>query len=285
MSESLTHILGSSNCSRLLKNHLALCVILSLLSVPLMGQEVEVDSGQLRIEKFDAWKWRISPYAWIPAISGSISTPTVPDQLPTPPPPIFDFTILIKDLRSHLKFLSVMSAEYHSGRFMVIGTFDALVIGAKPVLILENLIDANLDFGLYASDLTAGYRFLRRGKIQIDGMGGLRFLHIKAGLDVNVLGLTFYDEIKTTYFDPLIALRFHYLPHYRVEWTVVTDYTPIATKGTSSFQAISVITYQFSPHFFLSPGYRFVAHHKKDPEITYFDGNVRGFYLRIGFQF
>ncbi|MEM9327767.1 MAG: hypothetical protein AAGA85_19010 [Bacteroidota bacterium] len=252
------------------------------------AQGAEQDSlQQKRIEKFESWKWRISPYAWVPAIRGRVTTPSVfPSQLPEPPPPFFDFKLLVKDLRSHLKFLSVISAEYRSDRFLFAGRFDALVIESQPVFILESLLDQTLvDFALYSADLFGGYRFLTDEKVHLDGLVGLRMLHLNVGVHTLVFGNEIGATQKKTYWDPVLGARLKYLPHYRWELIFYADITPIPLESNFSFQGVSVITYHFNPHFFLAPGYRFVGHRKTDDEVTYFDGNIRGFYLRIGFQF
>ncbi len=256
-----------------------------------VAQEIEQDSARAaKVAKFGNWDWRISPYAWVPAIRGRISTPDIllgqPALLPEPLPPFFDFKILLKDLRSHLKFLSVMTVEHRLSRFIISGRFDAIVIESQPVLIFENLLaSTTMDFALYSADLVGGYRFVVHPKVDVSGLAGLRLLHFKVGLNTNPFGTKLSAERKKSYYDPFIATRIKYMPHYRWEFIAYADITPIPLEGNYSFQGISVFSYHFSPVFFLSPGYRFVAHRKTDPDVTYFDGNVRGFYLRIGFQF
>ncbi len=282
-------------CSIFLPGNVTTSALKTLLSILLLlclasatySQDTEPDSARAaKIAKFNDWNWRISPYAWVPAIRGRVTTPPMPVQLPEPPPPFFDFTILFKELRSHLKFLSVMSAEYRLNRFRVLGRFDAIVIESRPVLIFEDLLaNTTMDFALYGADLTAGYNFVEHPKVEVVGYAGLRLIHFKVGINTNPYGTSISAQRTKSYFDPVIATKIIYKPHYRWEFVAWADITPIPLESNYSFQGIAVFSYHFSPVFFLAPGYRFVAHRKTDPDVTYFDGNVRGFYLRIGFQF
>jgi len=159
-------------------------------------------------------------------------------------------------------------------------------VGARPVLILEDLLSSTtLDFALYSADLAAGYRLVSQPNVNLDGFLGLRLLHLKTGINTTVFGVDVSGDRKKSYYDPFLAVRLKYKPYHRLELMTYLDITPIPLENNYSFQNVSVISYFFNPHFFLAPGYRFVAHRKTDPDVTYFDGNIRGFYLRIGFQF
>ncbi len=265
-----------------------------LISVWLVGSSFAQDAGedslrQAKIAKFDNWKWRISPYAWVPAIRGEISTPpepTLPTQLPYPPPPRIDFKILFKDLRPYLKFLSVFTAEHRGDRFMAAVRFDALVLDAQPIFIVNpDFTTTLLDFAFYGVDVIGGYRWWRNDKFELDAMLGFRYIHFDIGAEATFLDTELAWRTKNSYYDPFVALRLHYKPHYRLEFSAYGDITPIPYDGNYSFQGILVASYLFNPHFFLAPGYRFVGHRRVDETTTYFDGNIHGLYVRIGFQF
>ncbi len=241
---------------------------------------------ELKRTEYDQWHWRISPYGWLPSIYGSVATPEGPEILPEPPPSLIDFEILFRNLRTHIKFLSVLTGEYRYNRFIGAFRFDALVLAAQPLPNLEPIFGrTTLDFGLYGVDGLAGYRVVNDDKSNLDIMGGLRFVHIKVGVQTTIGGSPAVDEEKAPDLDPLVAVRWRYMPSYRWEIAIYGDITPIPFDGNWSFQSVAVANYFFNPRFFLAPGYRIVGYRRTDIETLYFDGEVRGPYLRIGFQF
>ena len=67
--------------------------------------------------------------------------------------------------------------------------FRSLILESEAITPLELLFrDVILKLNYFAGDLDVGYRFIRKEKIQLDGLIGLKLLHFKIGGKSKVFG-------------------------------------------------------------------------------------------------
>ena len=76
---------------------------------------------------------------------------------------------------------------------------------------------------LFAGDLDVGYRFIRKDKIQLDSLIGLKFMYFKIGGRSKILGqIPLEGERDNLFLNPVIGLNAIYRPHKRIQEQIIS---------------------------------------------------------------
>ena len=232
------------------------------------------------------WKFRISPYFWLIGFKGTIYRPPQPTQLPNPPPPKYDIDVGFKDIRNSIKFALMLSGQYRNKHIITQFNLSSLILESEAITPKELLLQNNIiNLTYFGGDFGFGYRAYVRSKFEVDALLGLKFIYFKIGLSTNLVGnVPIQGERSKLYIDPVIGTNLIYRPHPKVEFVCYADIGPQITDNVKSYQVALSTNYFFTKTFSISTGYRFYhVDFPKDEAI--FIGNIKGWIMRLGFQF
>ena len=257
-------------------------LILLTLAIALSSSALNAQIDLEKKAEFENWNFRINPFFWYVGINGEIKSPPQPSQLPEVEPS-FKIDIPFNELRNSLKFFLMLSSEYNKNRVIVLFGVTSLILEGDAVTPLDLILqDTSYRFTYLASELSGGYRLIDKEKVKFDALLGLRMLYTRITASSKVVGTTFTGERQVFWYDPILAFRALYIPHYRVEFTAYTDFGPI--REVDSYQIFAQGKYLFSKVFNLALGYRqYFANSRRNEAI--FKGSLYGPYIKFGFQF
>jgi len=260
---------------------LALIILLFIILIPAEGKNRHHPDSV-----WNDWDFRISPYIWYIGFKGTIYRPPQPSHMPEPPPPKYEIDVSFKDIRHSIKFIAMLSGKYRGKKVVTIFNFSSLILESEAITPKELLFqDIILNLNFFAGDLDVGYRFIRKDKIQLEGLIGLKFIYFKIGGRSKVLGnIPLEGERDHLLLDPVISLNAIYRPHKRIELSAYADFGGGLVGPDLSFQAITGVRYLITRTFNMSLGYRIWAV-EHNPEEVIFNGQVKGWILKFGFQF
>jgi len=261
----------------------SLTIVLCLFSTltNLSGQEKqELDS------LWNDWNFRISPYFWFIGLEGTIYRPPQPANYPIPPPPQYDIDVGFKDIKNSIKFALMLAGQYRNKHLVAQFNYSALILESEAITPFELVLQDNIVKLTYmAGDLGVGYRIIKNPKFEFEGLIGMKFLYFKIDLRTNLLGIVPIDGNRSKFWiDPVIATNLRYRPHRKIEFAGYADFGPPFPDNINSYQAIISAKYLFTKTFMIALGYR--TYHLDFPrDEAIFNGNVKGWYMKIGFQF
>lgn len=171
------------------------------------------------------WNFRISPYIWYIGFKGTLYRPPQPSNMPEPPPPEYEIDVSFKDIRHSIKFIAMLSGKYRGKKVVAMFNFSSLILESEVITPGELLFqDVILNLNFFAGDLDVGYRFIRKEKIQLDGLVGLKFIYFKIGGSSKVFGKIPLEGARDhLLLDPVIGLNAIYRPHKRIELSAYGD--------------------------------------------------------------
>ena len=234
----------------------------------------------------DPWQFRISPYFWLVGLKGDISRPPEPSNLPDySSPPSYEVDLSFKEVSNSLKFFLMLSTRYQGDDFVVAAGLTSLILEGEAITPVELISEGiNYNFSYLSSEISGGYRFLKREKLNLNGFLGVRMLYTKIEGTSNVLDIEFESNRSVFWYDPILGVELKYMPINKLEFTLYTDFGPI--KDISSYQVLVQGSYFFTRVFSMSLGYRnYFINSRNDEKETIYTGRVFGSFLRFGFQF
>ena len=235
--------------------------------------------------KYSDYQVKISPFFWYLGLKGEIIAPPRPSNFPEPPPPRFDVDISFSDISNSLRFFIMLGTEFKGENFIIKANVTSLILEGEaitPFQVLTQGIDYR--FSYLTSEVLAGYRIVKRNKVNLDAMLGLRMLATGISGSTDVANVSFDAERRLFWYDPILAFEFKYIPFPRLVLSAYTDFGPI--RSISSYQEQLQATYHFTKTFSTALGYRnyFVDSEDEDKD-TIYTGRVFGPYIRFEFQF
>ena len=247
-----------------------------------------------KIDKYNEWNFRLSPYAWFINIKGEVVTPYVPPVSPEPPPPSqhpeeepkYSIDLSFKDLRSSIKFASMLSGKYRNKHILIQLNFSSVIMEGSGITPFDLLIqNTEMKLWYYSGDLGIGYRFIQNPKFELDGIIGSKFLYSKVRLTTEILGKKVFEgERDKFWYNPFVGISVFYYPIKRLELGLYADIGSRFKAGDITSQFWCAVSGMITKWFYLSLDYRyyFVDVPKEEAVLT---GNVRGVVFKIGFQF
>lgn len=232
------------------------------------------------------WNFRISPFFWYIGFEGTIYRPPEPVHYPIPPPPKYEIDVGFKDIKNSIKFALMLAGQYRNKHIVAQFHFSSLILESEAITPHELLLQDNiLKLNYFSGDLDLGYRVVKHPKFEFDAMLGLKFIYFKIGLKTNLLGKVEVEgERDNLWIDPAVGVNLLYRPHKKIEFTGYADIGPDFLDNVFSYQVILGANYLFTKTFMISLGYRVYAM-EIPAEEAIFDGKIKGWIMRIGFQF
>tara|TARA_R110000772_G_scaffold63294_3_gene141836 strand:- start:36 stop:842 length:807 start_codon:yes stop_codon:yes gene_type:complete len=258
-------------------------VFLSILDT-VEGQQVNDSINDSN--KNNSWHFRISPYFWYVGLKGEIIRPPEPSNLPEyKPPPSYEVDLSFKDISNSLKFFLMLSTTYQGENFVVKAGITSLVLQGEAITPFELISEGiNYNFTYLTSEISGGYRIIKKKKVNLDGLIGVRMLYTKIKGSSNVLEREFSGNRSVYWYDPIMGFQLKYMPIKKLEFSLYGDFGPI--KKVDSYQVLVQGSYLFTRVFSMSLGYRnYFINSEDDEKDTIYTGKVFGPFLRFGFQF
>ena len=231
-------------------------------------------------------QFRISPFFWYLGLKGKIIKPPEPSNLPEyDPPPSYDIDLSFSDISNSIKFFLMLSTQYEGDNFLIKASVTSLVLEGKAITPFELIIKGiNYRFSYLTSEISGGYRIIKKEKVNLDALIGVRMLHTKIEGSSNILGTEFSGNRSVFWYDPLFGVQFKYRPIKKVEFSLYGDFGPI--RSVDSYQVLAQGSYFFTKVFSMSLGYRdYFINSEKEEKETIYTGSIYGPYLRFGFEF
>jgi hypothetical protein len=243
--------------------------------------------AQEKSPALNEWNFRISPFFWFIGFNGTIYRPPVPSNLPhIEPPPTYDIDISFQEVAAHLKFAIMAAGEYRHNRFVTQFDITSVILDGDAVSPLDFILqDVYLHFGYVSGDLTAGHHFIMNDKLEIAAMGGFKYIYFDIKGSTSLIDkVEFTGERDFLWLDPVFATRIKYKPHKRVEIATYSDIGGFISGKDLNYQVIGSANYIVSKWFLVSLGYRLWGIKVEADEALY-NGQIKGFIVRVGFQF
>ena len=231
------------------------------------------------------WNFRISPYFWFIGFEGTIYRPPYPTHYPEPKPS-YDIDVSFKEIKNSIKFAAMLAGQYRNKKMVAQFSFSSLILEGEAITPLELVLqDISYRFDFYSGDFTVGYRLVRNRKIELDIVGGLKFIYFRVGGRTNIAGRWEFEiDRKIAWLDPVLGANFRYRPHKRIEFATYADIGSRLFGTDLSYQFIGNVNVFISRTFFITMGYRIWGVDHPTEEAIY-TGKVKGWIVRLGFQF
>ncbi|WP_282122489.1 hypothetical protein [Algibacter mikhailovii] len=238
------------------------------------------------ISKPNDWNFRISPYFWFVGLKGTIYRPPQPELMPEPPPPKYDIDVGFKDIKNSIKFALMLAGQYKTEHIITQFNFSSLILESEAITPYELVLQDNIIKLTYmAGDIGVGYRVVKNPKFEFDALLGAKFIYFKIGLKTNAIGIGQIEGERSQYWiDPVIGTNLRYRPHPKIELIGYGDIGPTVFNTYNTSQFMLGANYMFTKTFMVSFGYR--SYHLDFPrKEAIFNGNVKGWIMKVGFQF
>lgn len=232
------------------------------------------------------WNFRVSPYFWFIGLQGEIYRPPTPVNPIEPAPPKYNVDVGFKDIQNSIKFALMLAGQYRGKRIVAQFNFSSLILESEAITPLELLLQDNLiKLTYFGGDLEAGYRFIRNVKFELDALVGLKFFYFGLDLSTNITGnVEVAGAREKGWLDPILGVNLRYYPHKKFSFLGYGDVAIPGIGSDFSGQIIAVSQFHLTPTFYVSAGYR--SYYINIPENeAIFNGAIKGWIVRIGFQF
>ena len=232
------------------------------------------------------WNFRISPFFWFIGFEGTIYKPPEPTLTPIPPPPKYEIDVSFKDIRHSIKFALMLAGQYRNEHIVAQFNFSSLILESEAITPGELLLQDNIiNLTYFSGDVGVGYRVIKNPKFEFDALLGLKFIYFKIGLKTNLAGnVPVEGEREKLWVDPVVGLNVKYIPHRKIEFAGYADIGPAFPDNIYDYQVMAGASYLFTKTFLITLGYR-VYHIEFPKDEAIFDGTIKGWIMRIGFQF
>lgn len=172
------------------------------------------------------------------------------------------------------------AGEYRYKRFVTQFNLTSIILEGDAItpvnLVLQGL---TYRFEYTSGDFSAGYFVIKKPKIEVGVMLGFKFLYTKIGGSGSLVNIVDFDlERSYTWIDPIIVTRVKYMPHKRIEIMAYGDSDFGLMGDDLNYQFIGLATYQVSPWFLVSGGYRLWGLHIDGTDDKIYDGLVKGLF-------
>lgn len=269
-----------------IRKHILLIVVSVFLWIP---SGYGRDSTNTKQKEFQNWRLRASPYIWFFGINGTLERP--PNMSITPiDRERHDIDKSYNALKNSLKFGLSMNIEYNWKNWIGIVNFSSFTLQGDDIT-PNDFVYLNIHYRLETifGEAKVGYRIISKEKIKLDGLLGFKLNYADLGGHIQIhtpqnKDIQLYGERSFTWIEPIIAARFTYIPHYRIELMAYMDYGPFRSENELTFQAVIDARLLITKWFFISLGYKYWSY-KNQNDKTIFNGQFYGFYFRFGVQF
>ena len=196
----------------------------------------------------DKWNFEITPFLWLPAIGGEVSSARLSE----------DYNIPAIDLLSNLKMAFMINGEVSKGKFFLAPSYMYTKLGSEEVLWTstngEKSIVAIPDLKLNIVEVISGARFRVNDFLIFDPFVGFRYTNYNISASVEGIADTNSFNEKTDFWDPVLGFQMHYYPHPRVPIILKMDVGGFGVGSVFSWSTSINSGYTLSPSFDLLAG-------------------------------
>lgn len=239
------------------------------------------------------WEVEILPYAWLPAVDGSVETPRGGTE---------HFGIGAMDVLSDLQLAAMgrVNARYRRWLLLVDGLWTKL---EQDDGVQRNRIrlDAEIELQMALAQALAGYRVYARpggllGKATagderlfgVDLLAGANYTWLSTDVEIERSAIGQIPERERdfgdsrSWFAPAVGLRLHndFTPRIRLETLGVVGGFGVGDAPDLSWQLTTLLSYRFTDHWLASIGHRLIAADDND-----YDLRMHGAMLGVGYRF
>jgi hypothetical protein len=222
----------------------------------------------------DGWSYRLTPYLWLPSISGSLRVDS------GDPPADIDTSFL-----ELLDFAFLIAGEARKEKWGILGEFNYLALSDSAAT--DGIFYLGAEVGLDATmgSLFAAYRAHEGPGANLDVLAGARAWWLDLQIDYQAGPSPAKSaEASRGWVDPVIGLRGQIPATDRIVLTGLADIGGFGVGTDLQWEVLASVSYQFTQSVSASIGYRHL-------EIDFGDDNflaefgLSGPYLAVGFSF
>jgi len=204
-------------------------------------------------EAQDDWKVSLTGYLWAPAYDNDVKDSVTGQTSESSA----DFGDILGNLRS---VPIIVKAEAQYDRVGVIGDLIYLPLSQgrtvnRPIL---GPIKSKADVTTTTATLAGFYRVYQTDQLNIDLLGGLRYVKLKLDLDVNGPGAGFSRDASGSFTEAIIGARATQRLGTKTSVTAYGDYGGFGGSKTV-WQLIGTVNYQWTSHVTAFGGWRYFA--------------------------
>jgi hypothetical protein len=222
----------------------------------------------------DGWSYRLTPYIWLPAISGSFQVE------PGDPPADVDGSFL--DI---LDFAFLIAGEARRDRWGILGELNYLDLsqGAATDGIIH--LGAEADLTAIMSSLGAAYRVHEEANASLDVLAGARVWWLDLDIDYRAGSMPANSVEKSIgWVDPIVGVRGQFLAADKIILSGLVDIGGFGVGTNLQWEARASVGYRFNQKVSASVGYRHLDIDFEDSGFVT-DVYLSGPYLSIDFNF
>ncbi|HVP00288.1 MAG TPA: hypothetical protein VMT15_19590 [Bryobacteraceae bacterium] len=243
----------------------------------------------------DKWQFTITPYLWVPKISGSLNV--------TPPPAFQNGNLNLNigpiNYLEHLKFAGMGDIQVRKGKWSVLAdtiyldlsnpngqaTIPAVLPGGAGLT-----VNANTSLNTLLFESALGYSIVRNERSNFDLVAGTRYARIESNVALDVSGLppawvssgSAYKQ--DSYLDPIFGFKGKFALGKKWSLPYYFDVGGFGASSDLTLQASTAIDYRFKDWFSLEVGYRYM-HYKFADQKPVKNLDLYGGILGLSFSF
>jgi len=240
----------------------------------------------------DRWHFTITPYIWLPSISGSMKLE---------PPPGFgsgNVDMGPGDYLENLDFVGMLDLQVQKGRWTLLADIIYFAFSDDETADFPGVlpgssgwrVGADWDLQALILEFAGAYTVFRNGYMNFDLLAGVRYAEIDGKVSLDITGpLPAFVSSRTfskteSFIDPIVGFKGKfelgkkwYLPYY-------FDIGGFSVDSDVTLQAFAGIGYRFSDWFSMLLGYRYLYYDFGDSKLVK-DLNLYGGTLGFSFTF
>ncbi len=225
------------------------------------------------------WRVAITPYGWLPGVTGNVSTPLPNAGSRTS-------TLAAADVVTGIDALPIMFAgEVGYGRFSLMGDFMYAVIRQNIVTRDVFYSGGHARIGTMFGTVLAAYRVLDTPEHRLQIAAGLRAWNVDTKLSLNPGRHSGrIDRTSTSWVDPILALR--YSGRFTERWgaSLYADVGGFDTGSRLTWQVIGSVDYAWSQNTTLRAGWRYLTFERGANAVS-LDLSMHGPFFGATFRF
>jgi hypothetical protein len=254
-----------------------------ILAVVLLACATVVNAAEEKQEEKqgDQWRFAITPYIWVPGISGTLKYGSGNDR---------NVSLSQSDYLSNLQFVGFLDLQAEKGRWSLLVDLMYLDFSNddRSVVLPGGLyVGAETKLSAFIGEAVVGYAVYRTKDVDFSVIGGVRYADVDGELTLNVAGQLpagFSAKVskRKSFIDPIVGFKGKfelgknwYLPYY-------FDIGGFGVDSDLTLQAFAGIGYRFCDWFSMVLGYRYLYYNFGDTKLVN-DLNLYG--ATLGFKF
>jgi hypothetical protein len=242
------------------------------------------DSTKIARDQND-WQFRVGPYYWFVGMEASLVRPPKPSSLPELEPR-FDLKLPYSEVQNALKFAFLMNTDFARNRWLGVLNATSFILEGDAITPKEIVLkNSNYRLAMAFGEVLGGYEIISKKKFKIQGLLGAKVIYNSISVNATYGNKEEYSgERDGLWVEPVIATQIKYLPTTRIECMLYADYGPIRSKEELTNQVYLNVSFLLNKWLYVAPGYRYWLFRLNESEAI-FNGQMYGFYIRLGGQF